>query len=140
MEDLKDESEPYRWGAGDWVCVSVWRRCFLRTARADAAGEKTRSRLAGPCEACYNHLTARTHPPLLPRRMVMETIDKVVAALGAADIDARLEEQLVDGILYAFQEQARGAAGAGVAFDLGGRLRMAHALLLLPAHGLLALL
>jgi len=35
----------------------------------------------------------------------METIDKVVAALGAADIDARLEEQLVDGILYAFQEQ-----------------------------------
>ena len=25
--------------------------------------------------------------------------------LGAADIDARLEEQLIDGILYAFQEQ-----------------------------------
>ena len=41
------------------------------------------------------------------RRMVMETVDKVVGALGAADIDARLEEQLVDGILYAFQEQAR---------------------------------
>lgn len=41
------------------------------------------------------------------RRMVMETIDKVVAALGAADIDARLEELLVDGILYAFQEQVR---------------------------------
>eukprot|EP00775_Hariotina_reticulata_P007118 gene7118-7332_t len=39
------------------------------------------------------------------RRMVMETIDKVVTALGAADIDARLEELLVDGILYAFQEQ-----------------------------------
>ncbi|WIA10471.1 hypothetical protein OEZ85_010662 [Tetradesmus obliquus] len=39
------------------------------------------------------------------RRMVMETIDKVVSALGAADIDARLEELLVDGILYAFQEQ-----------------------------------
>jgi splicing factor 3B subunit 1 len=41
------------------------------------------------------------------RRMVMETIDKVVTALGAADIDARLEELLVDGILYAFQEQVR---------------------------------
>lgn len=41
------------------------------------------------------------------RRMVMETIDKVVSALGAADIDARLEELLVDGILYAFQEQVR---------------------------------
>ena len=39
------------------------------------------------------------------RRMVMETIEKVVEALGTADIDARLEEQLIDGILYAFQEQ-----------------------------------
>lgn len=39
------------------------------------------------------------------RRMVMETIDKVVTNLGAADIDARLEELLIDGILYAFQEQ-----------------------------------
>jgi splicing factor 3B subunit 1 len=42
------------------------------------------------------------------RRMVMETIEKVVAALGAGDIDARLEELLVDGILYAFQEQVSG--------------------------------
>lgn len=40
------------------------------------------------------------------RRMVMETIDKVVSNLGTADIDARLEELLIDGILYAFQEQA----------------------------------
>uniref|UniRef100_A0A0E0G118 TOG domain-containing protein n=1 Tax=Oryza nivara TaxID=4536 RepID=A0A0E0G118_ORYNI len=40
------------------------------------------------------------------RRMVMETIEKVVANLGASDIDARLEELLIDGILYAFQEQA----------------------------------
>jgi hypothetical protein len=39
------------------------------------------------------------------RRMVMETIDKVVRDLGSADIDARLEELLIDGILYAFQEQ-----------------------------------
>ena len=39
------------------------------------------------------------------RRMVMETIDKVIQDLGAADIDARLEELLIDGILYAFQEQ-----------------------------------
>ncbi|KAF7133351.1 hypothetical protein RHSIM_Rhsim09G0053300 [Rhododendron simsii] len=38
-------------------------------------------------------------------RMVMETIEKVVANLGASDIDARLEELLIDGILYAFQEQ-----------------------------------
>jgi len=39
------------------------------------------------------------------RRMVMETVEKVIQNLGAADIDQRLEEQLVDGILYAFQEQ-----------------------------------
>uniref|UniRef100_A0A6M2DTF6 Putative splicing factor 3b subunit 1 n=1 Tax=Xenopsylla cheopis TaxID=163159 RepID=A0A6M2DTF6_XENCH len=39
------------------------------------------------------------------RKMVMETIEKVMGALGAADVDSRLEEQLIDGILYAFQEQ-----------------------------------
>ncbi|KAL0721393.1 hypothetical protein Bca4012_035992 [Brassica carinata] len=41
----------------------------------------------------------------LYRRMVMEAIDKVVTNLGASDIEARLEELLIDGILYAFQEQ-----------------------------------
>mmetsp|Transcript_20941 Transcript_20941/g.49390 ORF Transcript_20941/g.49390 Transcript_20941/m.49390 type:complete len:1274 (+) Transcript_20941:115-3936(+) len=40
------------------------------------------------------------------RRMVMETIRKVLDNLGAGDIDDRLEERLIDGILYAFQEQA----------------------------------
>eukprot|EP00899_Mesostigma_viride_P016403 jgi/Mesvir1/24764/Mv22020-RA.1 len=40
------------------------------------------------------------------RRMVMETIEKIVSNLGTSDIDARLEELLIDGILYAFQEQA----------------------------------
>jgi hypothetical protein len=39
------------------------------------------------------------------RKMVMETIEKIMSNLGAADIDSRLEEQLIDGILYAFQEQ-----------------------------------
>jgi splicing factor 3B subunit 1 len=39
------------------------------------------------------------------RKMVMETIEKVMSTLGAADIDQRLEELLIDGILYAFQEQ-----------------------------------
>jgi len=39
------------------------------------------------------------------RRMVMETLEKICQNLGAADIDPRLEEQLIDGILYAFQEQ-----------------------------------
>lgn len=40
------------------------------------------------------------------RKMVMETIEKVMSNLGSAEIDARLEEQLIDGILYAFQEQS----------------------------------
>lgn len=39
------------------------------------------------------------------RKMVMETIDKVIEDMGIADIDQKLEEQLIDGILYAFQEQ-----------------------------------
>ncbi len=39
------------------------------------------------------------------RKMVMETIEKILAQLGASDIDQRLEELLIDGILYAFQEQ-----------------------------------
>ena len=39
------------------------------------------------------------------RKMVMETVELIVQNLGASDIDERLEEQLIDGILYAFQEQ-----------------------------------
>jgi splicing factor 3B subunit 1 len=41
----------------------------------------------------------------LYRKMVMETITKVVAMLGTSDIDERLEVRLVDGIIYSFQEQ-----------------------------------
>lgn len=41
------------------------------------------------------------------RRMVMETLDKVISDLGTADIDGRLEELMIDGILYAFQEQVK---------------------------------
>ncbi|RCI14622.1 hypothetical protein L249_6370 [Ophiocordyceps polyrhachis-furcata BCC 54312] len=40
------------------------------------------------------------------RKMTVETMEKVVTSLGAADIDERLEERLVDGILYTFQEQS----------------------------------
>lgn len=39
------------------------------------------------------------------RKMVMETIQQVVQGLGAADIDERLEVQLIDGIIYAFESQ-----------------------------------
>ena len=39
------------------------------------------------------------------RRMVMETITKVIEELGTADVDTRMEELLIDGMLYSFQEQ-----------------------------------
>ncbi|GAA5821995.1 hypothetical protein JCM11251_004816 [Rhodosporidiobolus azoricus] len=39
------------------------------------------------------------------RKMCMEIITKVIANLGTADVDERLEVQLIDGIIYAFQEQ-----------------------------------
>ncbi|KAK7426208.1 U2 snRNP component prp10 [Neonectria magnoliae] len=40
------------------------------------------------------------------RKMTVETVEKIVSSLGAADIGERLEERLVDGILHAFQEQS----------------------------------
>lgn len=43
----------------------------------------------------------------LYRKMVMETIENIVSLMGANEIDARLEEQLIDGIVYAFQEQTQ---------------------------------
>ena len=39
------------------------------------------------------------------RKMTVETVDKVISTLGAHDVDQRLEEQLIDGILVAFQDQ-----------------------------------
>jgi splicing factor 3B subunit 1 len=40
------------------------------------------------------------------RKMTVETIEKIVASLGAADIGERLEERLIDGILHSFHEQS----------------------------------
>ncbi|KJE93418.1 splicing factor 3b [Capsaspora owczarzaki ATCC 30864] len=39
------------------------------------------------------------------RRMVMQTIEKIITNLGAADIDSDLEVRLMDGVMHAFQEQ-----------------------------------
>lgn len=59
------------------------------------------------------------------RRMVMETITKVLTNLGAGDIDERLEERLIDGILYAFQEQAVDATASGSgAFGKEGQIML----------------
>jgi splicing factor 3B subunit 1 len=40
------------------------------------------------------------------RRMVMEAITKIVENLGLGEVDQRLEERLIDGVLYSFQEQS----------------------------------
>jgi splicing factor 3B subunit 1 len=40
------------------------------------------------------------------RKMSLETLELLISKLGAADIDERLEERLIDGILFAFQEQS----------------------------------
>lgn len=53
------------------------------------------------------------------RRMVMECITRVLTELGVDQVSPRLEEQLVDGVLYAFQEQ--GSPGSGA--DEGGTWR-----------------
>ena len=39
------------------------------------------------------------------RRMVMEAVDRTLSALGASEIDGKAVELLVDGMLYAFQQQ-----------------------------------
>jgi len=39
------------------------------------------------------------------RKMVMETIDNIVKNLGGSEIDPRLEQTLIDGMLWSFQEQ-----------------------------------
>ena len=36
------------------------------------------------------------------RKIVIETIEKIIANQGVADINPKLEEKLMDGILFAF--------------------------------------
>lgn len=38
------------------------------------------------------------------RKIVIETMERIIAAYGVADIDAKLEDRLMDGILFAFSE------------------------------------
>lgn len=54
-------------------------------------------------ERIVNNLKDESEPY---RKMTVETVEKIVTSLGAADIGERLEERLIDGILHAFQEQS----------------------------------
>ena len=52
------------------------------------------------------HVRAGDHACRVSRALTAAVpLPQVVTELGTADIDARLEELLIDGILYAFQEQ-----------------------------------
>jgi splicing factor 3B subunit 1 len=54
-------------------------------------------------ERVVNNLKDESEPY---RKMTVETVEKLIASLGAADISERLEERLIDGVLFAFQEQS----------------------------------
>ncbi len=38
------------------------------------------------------------------RKIVIETIERIVGQYGVADVDAKLEDRIMDGILFAFSE------------------------------------
>jgi splicing factor 3B subunit 1 len=54
-------------------------------------------------ERVVNNLKDESEPY---RKMTVETVEKLIASLGAADISERLEERLIDGVLFSFQEQS----------------------------------
>lgn len=51
------------------------------------------------------------------RRMTLEVIREIVSKLGAADISPRVEELLLDGCLFAFQEQQVAETGSTIHQD-----------------------
>ncbi len=93
VDDLKDSKEDYR-------------RMVMETI------EKVREALGwegGNCVLCG---VDGEGPGCMCMRFCDTNINttnrsQVVTNLGAADIDPRLEERLLDGMLYAFQEQVR---------------------------------
>lgn len=57
------------------------------------------------------------------RNMVMEAVSRIIRGLGAMDVEGRLEELLMDGALFAFQEQAGGPDGHVVLDGFGAVVR-----------------
>ena len=46
------------------------------------------------------------------RAMVLDAVENIISNLGAFDVNKRLEEQIMDGLLYVFQEQSDGDSKA----------------------------
>jgi splicing factor 3B subunit 1 len=53
-------------------------------------------------EKIIDHLKDENEPF---RKMTLETIEKIINTLGVADIPSRLEQLLIDGLIFMFQEQ-----------------------------------
>jgi splicing factor 3B subunit 1 len=53
-------------------------------------------------EKIIDHLKDENEPY---RKMTLETIEKIINTLGVADISSRLEQLLIDGLIFMFQEQ-----------------------------------
>ncbi|OXB72728.1 UNVERIFIED_CONTAM: hypothetical protein H355_012069 [Colinus virginianus] len=52
------------------------------------------------------HIVEDLKDPSEPfRKVTLEALEQIIVNNGVSDVDNRLEEQLVDGLLYAFQEQ-----------------------------------
>ncbi|CAI5511589.1 unnamed protein product [Closterium sp. Naga37s-1] len=92
VEDLKDESE-LSFASPLTICPTSPYPSLKKPAPPSQAG------LSDIIGRVVEDLKDESEPY---RRMVMETVEKVLTNLGAADIDAWLEELLIDGILYAF--------------------------------------
>lgn len=88
-----------------WICIPVERlwSVFLCLQLVDTTVELANK--VGAAEIISRIVDDLKDEAEQYRKMVMETIEKIMGNLGAADIDHKLEEQLIDGILYAFQEQ-----------------------------------
>jgi len=101
-----------REGVMDSFFASFWQRRLALDSRNAAAVVETTAALAAKVGAAdvlsrvVDDLKDESEPY---RRMVMRCVNRVVTDLGADDVDGRLEERLVDGVLFAFQEQGAAA-------------------------------
>ncbi len=66
------------------------------------------------------------------RRMALEALERVLAALGASDLSDRAVEELVDGAMYAFQEQ-----GVSTGADAAAPAATAESRVVISAFGTL---
>lgn len=99
----------------DAFFASFWQRRMALDARNTSAVVETTAALAAKvgCSEVLERIVDDLRDESEPyRRMVMRCVDRVITDLGVDDVDNRLEERLLDGILYAFHEQGTGASSS----------------------------